>query len=62
MKIKKVIKTDKGEFNFDGNLSEEEHAFLVEVGLATLLSQGALPFLDQDKVDTGEVALVPGHG
>ncbi len=45
MKINKTLETTEGRLEFSGELSEAEANLVVEVGLATLLSQGALPFL-----------------
>lgn len=44
MHIKQVVKTDEGEFTFEGDISEVEHDFIVEAGINFLLQQGVLPF------------------
>ena len=45
MEIRKVIKTSKGDFTFEGNLSQEELDIVVTVGIGVLLEQGAMPIL-----------------
>ena len=45
MEIRKVIKTSKGDFTFEGNLSQEELDVIVTVGIGVLLEKGALPLL-----------------
>jgi hypothetical protein len=47
MEVKKVIKTPKGEFTFEGNLSQEELDVIVTVGIGYLLEKGALPLLTE---------------
>lgn len=44
MEIKKIIKTSKGTVKFRGEVTEAEHEFILNVGLNTLLENGALPF------------------
>jgi hypothetical protein len=56
MKIHKVIETNQGRAEFSGELSSDEYNFIVEVGLATLLAQGALPFINSDQVEAGKVS------
>lgn len=43
MEIRKVLKTKHGEVTFKGTLSQEEHEFVLAVGLNTLMEAGALP-------------------
>lgn len=45
MQVKNLIKNKQGTFQFDGELSEEEHEFVITVGLNTLMENGALPFM-----------------
>jgi len=45
MEIKRVIKTSKGDYTFEGNLSQEELDIIVTVGIGVLLEKGALPIL-----------------
>ncbi len=46
MQVKNLVKTKQGTYQFDGELSEEEHEFVITVGLHTLMEQGALPFME----------------
>lgn len=50
MEIKKVIKTSKGNVEFKGTITEEEHDFLIEYALNSLITQGALPFMDENNI------------
>ena len=43
MHFKKVYKSPDGIWEFQGNFSEEEVRFIVEVGVAYLLREGAIP-------------------
>jgi hypothetical protein len=43
MHFKKVFKTPKGLYEFSGEFNEDELRFLVEVGVAFLLREGAIP-------------------
>lgn len=42
MEIKKSIKTKDGTVMFKGELSPEEHDFVLSVGLNTLIEQGVI--------------------
>lgn len=44
MQVSQIIKTEEGEFKFEGTLSQEEHDFLIEFSLNMLVAQGAIPF------------------
>ncbi len=62
MQINQIIETPEGKYEFNGHLDEDEHSFVIEVGLATLLAQGALPFINKSKVDAGKVTKDIGNG
>lgn len=49
VQIKKLIKTTEGTVKFEGELTEQEHEFVVTVGLHTLMENGALPFIVVDE-------------
>lgn len=51
MEIKKILKTKKGTVVFKGEISDEEHEFILSVGLNTLMEHGALPFSTVDDED-----------
>ncbi len=44
-----MLKTSEGNVKFEGELTAEEHEFVVNVGLTTLLEQGAIPFISADE-------------
>lgn len=44
MEIKQILKTKQGTVSFTGEISKVEHEFILNVGLNTLMEQGALPF------------------
>lgn len=44
MEVKKAIKTKMGTVVFEGELTNEEHDYVLTVGLNTMLEAGALPF------------------
>ncbi|MDE3023090.1 MAG: hypothetical protein KGI54_14790 [Pseudomonadota bacterium] len=49
MQIKHIVEKDGGQLVFQGELTGQELAFVVETGLNTLYANGALPFLMKDK-------------
>lgn len=44
MEVNQTIKTPQGTIKFQGELSQEETDFVIQVGLNYLFQQGALPF------------------
>ncbi len=44
MEINKTFKTAQGTVTFKGELSQEEADYVIQIGLNTLLQQGAIPF------------------
>ena len=58
MQISKVIKTDEGTVKFEGEITQEEHEFVLTVGLHTLIQQGALPFIVAEEEELS--SFVPG--
>ena len=51
MEVKKIIKTDTGTYSFQGTLTEEEHEYILTIGLLTLFENGAI---DEDDFDIPE--------
>ncbi len=41
MEISKILKNKDGTFKFEGEVSPQEHEYILNVGLNTLLAQGA---------------------
>lgn len=50
MHITKVIKTPEGSFKFSGELTPEEHDYVITVGLSYLFQSGTLPFQVADDI------------
>jgi hypothetical protein len=50
LQIKHTTETPEGDVVFQGKLEGPELAFVIEVGINTLLAQGALPFASTKKV------------
>lgn len=44
MNINKVFEKEDGSVTFQGNLEGQELAFVIEMGLETLIHAGAIPF------------------
>ena len=42
MQVKKLIKTNDGVVSFEGEITDDEHSFLLGLGLNTLMEQGAI--------------------
>ena len=64
MEIKKSIKTKDGTVMFKGELSPEEHDFVLSVGLNTLIEQGAIAMYSAEEelsLDEEEVDYIPGE-
>ena len=64
MEIKKSIKTKAGTVMFKGELSPEEHDFVLSVGLNTLIEQGAIAMHSAEEelsLDEEEVDYIPGE-
>lgn len=63
MEIKKSIKTKDGTVMFKGELSPEEHDFVLSVGLNTLIEQGAFAMQQVEEItlDEDDVDYIPGE-
>ena len=63
MEIKKSIKTKDGTVMFKGELSPEEHDFVLSVGLNTLIEQGAFAMQQAEEItlDEDEIDYIPGE-
>jgi len=53
MQVKKLIKTSDGTVSFEGEITEDEHSFLLGVGLNTLMEQGAIAMNQEEEEDYG---------
>ncbi len=61
MEIKKSIKTKDGTVMFKGELSPEEHDFVLSVGLNTLIEQGAIAMHAEEGLTLDEDDYIPGE-
>ena len=61
MEIKKSIKTAAGTVMFKGELSPEEHDFVLSVGLNTLIEQGAIAMSQPEDIELEEEDYIPGE-
>jgi hypothetical protein len=59
--IKRVIKTSKGDFTFEGNLSQEELDVIVTVGIGVLLEKGAMPLLGIEEGEESRLVIASGE-
>ncbi len=59
MEIKKSIKNKDGTVKFKGTLTQEEHDFVLTVGLNTLIEQGAIA-MTTEEVSLDEEDYIPG--
>ena len=59
MEINKTFKTSEGTVKFQGELSQEEADFVIQVGLNWLLQQGALPFkmFEEEQLNDTDIAI-----
>jgi hypothetical protein len=48
MKVKTVVENDQGVFEFQAELSEQQHAFLIEYALRDLIRKGLLPLVNEE--------------
>lgn len=55
MELKKVVRTPEGVFIVEGKFSAEEMEVIIDAGLNTLISHGALPFVALDAEQTYKV-------
>jgi len=44
MKVKQVVETTEGNYEFQAELTKEQHAFLIEFAIKELLAAGLIPF------------------
>lgn len=61
MEIKKSIKTKDGTVMFKGELSPEEHDFVLSVGLNTLIEQGAIAMSQPEDIELEADDYIPGE-
>lgn len=58
MKVKTVVENESGIFEFQAELTPQQHAFLLEYAIRDLIRKGLLPFLNIDE-DKDLVNIIP---
>lgn len=48
MKIKSIVENEGGVFEFQAELTEQQHAFLIEYAIRDLVRKGLVPFVSAD--------------
>lgn len=48
MKIKSIVETENGDFEFSANLTPTQHAFLIEYAIRDLVRKGFIPFISAE--------------
>ena len=57
MQIKTIIEKDDKSFEFIANLTEDQHAYLINFAITTLMQRGIIPFDSTEGViDTTETS------
>lgn len=59
MDIKHVVERSDGSVVFQGVLEGQELAFVIEMGITTLIQAGAIPFVGLDRVNPAEISEAP---
>lgn len=49
MKVKTVVENENGVFEFSAELSEQQHAFLLEYAIRDLIRKGLIPFMTSEE-------------
>lgn len=57
MDVNHVVETPQGDLKFQGTLSGQELAFVVEVGLNYLMKEGAIPFVSKEDRESSSILL-----
>lgn len=56
MKIKSIVESPDGNFEFSAELTAQQHAFLIEYAVRDLIRKGLIPFISAE--DEHELARV----
>lgn len=59
MHVNKVFEKEDGSVTFQGTLDGQELAFVIEVGLETLIRAGAIPFASTEDRDLMDIHQIP---
>jgi len=49
MKIKTIVEKEDGAYEFQAEISDIQHRFLLEYAIRDLVTRGLIPFADKDK-------------
>lgn len=55
MKISQIVEREDGSATFQGNITGPELAFVVELGINTLMEAGALPFASTANINIASI-------
>jgi len=59
MKIRHLVEKEDGTVVFQGELEGQELAFVIEVGMETLIQTGAIPFVSTKARELASIHQVP---
>jgi hypothetical protein len=59
MQVNKVVEKEDGTVVFQGVLEGKELAFVIEMGLETLIQAGAIPFTSTENHDLADIHEMP---
>ena len=59
MNVNKVVEKEDGSVTFQGVLEGQELAFVIEMGLETLIRAGAIPFTSTDNHKLVDIHEIP---
>ena len=48
MQVKTIVENKDGQFEFNANLTPEQHAFLIEYAIRDLVRKGLVPFISAE--------------
>lgn len=60
MEITKTIKTSTGDYEFKGNITQDEHDLILTIGINVLLQKGAMPLIGLSEEDMSKLMLHDG--
>lgn len=60
MKIKSIVESPEGNYEFSAELTPQQHSFLIEYAVRDLVRKGLIPFISaEDEADLAKVIPVP---
>jgi hypothetical protein len=62
MKVKSIVESPEGNFEFSAELSPQQHAFLIEYAIRDLVRKGLIPFISsEDEHQIAQVLAFPDN-